>query len=234
MQQVRIRSGDISTTPRIAELPALLKYKNEDVVLKFCKEWDVSQTEAEDIFEDTKKFLYLAAHCKADCFSASIYHQFQIIDEMWHSFLQFTDQYADFCEAYLGGFLHHFPFSRSLLREQMKLLARTQQTFASYKQETFARQLAKTKDLLGDDTLIKWYGEYAHRYNVSQLNALRKPIEFDSTQLNIESLVTPEILALPKEKVLQFILDRKPIFNSVCGCSGKGCGAGCYCNSPHM
>ncbi len=132
--------------------------------------------EAEDIFEDTKKFLYLAAHCKADCFSASIYHQFQIIDEMWHSFLQFTDQYADFCEAYLGGFLHHFPFSRSLLREQMKLLARTQQTFASYKQETFARQLAKTKDLLGDDTLIKWYGEYAHRYNVSQLNALRKQV----------------------------------------------------------
>ncbi|MNO96686.1 hypothetical protein D3C76_883650 [compost metagenome] len=153
---------------------------------------------------------------------------------MWHSFIQFTEQYAEFCENHLGGFLHHFPFSRSLLKEQMKHLARTNQTFASFKQENFAKQLAKTKDIFGDDTLIKWYGEYAERYSVKNLNNLRNPIEFDSTQVDLEAQVTPEILALPKDQILKFIMDRKPILNTVCGCSGKGCGAGCRCNSPHM
>lgn len=31
------------------------------------------------------------------------------IDEVWHQFILFTPQYAEFCDKYLGSFLHHIP-----------------------------------------------------------------------------------------------------------------------------
>ena len=31
------------------------------------------------------------------------------IDDMWHTFLLFTKDYADFCEKYIGKYFHHSP-----------------------------------------------------------------------------------------------------------------------------
>ena len=31
------------------------------------------------------------------------------VDEVWHQFILFTRQYADFCQDTLGNFLHHNP-----------------------------------------------------------------------------------------------------------------------------
>jgi len=31
------------------------------------------------------------------------------IDEMWHTFILFTRDYAAFCEGHFGCFLHHVP-----------------------------------------------------------------------------------------------------------------------------
>ena len=31
------------------------------------------------------------------------------VDEIWHTFILFTHDYADFCEAVFGGYLHHKP-----------------------------------------------------------------------------------------------------------------------------
>ncbi|HEX9680976.1 MAG TPA: hypothetical protein VGA32_05950, partial [Anaerolineales bacterium] len=31
------------------------------------------------------------------------------IDEVWHAFILFTREYADFCQAVFGEFIHHVP-----------------------------------------------------------------------------------------------------------------------------
>jgi hypothetical protein len=36
----------------------LMQYKNEDVIHKFKEEWQLSEEEAKDIFDETKKFLF--------------------------------------------------------------------------------------------------------------------------------------------------------------------------------
>jgi len=231
MLQQRITSDAIVTPLRVADAQAVSQYKNEAVVLKFCKEWDVTREEAEELFEETKKFLLLAAQCQRECFSVSIYYQFQVIDEMWHTFLQFTDHYYAFCNEYMGGFLHHFPFSRNMLKEEIKHLAKHNMTFATQKQQDFAFQLRKTQQVLGDDTVIKWYGEYAQKFSIESLNARRKPLMLDDLQTDEQGRVNAEMLKLPKEQILKYILDRNVVLNNVCGCSGKGCGAGCMCNS---
>ena len=35
------------------------------------------------------------------------------VDEVWHTFILFTSDYAAFCEEVFGSFLHHQPASRS-------------------------------------------------------------------------------------------------------------------------
>ncbi|MCP3750486.1 hypothetical protein [Pseudomonas sp. SBB6] len=219
---------------KVASLHDVLQYQNSDITLKFCKEWDVSRSEADDIFTETKKFLYLAAHCQTECFTVSIYQPLQVIDEMWHTFLQFTDQYYHFCEHYMGGFLHHFPFTRTMLQQEIKSVSLAGTSFEKYKKEAFLAQINKTKEILGDETIIKWYGEYAHHYSIDRLNALRKPLAASETSRHSENLISAEVLAMPKEQILKFIMDRQSIVSVTCGCSGKGCGAGCACNSGHV
>ena len=34
------------------------------------------------------------------------------IDEMWHTFVLFTQPYAAFCQRYFGRFIHHAPSTR--------------------------------------------------------------------------------------------------------------------------
>lgn len=85
--------------------------------------------------------------------------------------------------------------------------------------------------MLGDDTVIKWYGEYAQKFSIESLNARRKPLMLDDLQTDEQGRVNAEMLKLPKEQILKYILDRNVVLNNVCGCSGKGCGAGCMCNS---
>ena len=43
-------------------LQDVLLYKNKSLIIKFCESYNVTTEEAEDIFTETKKFLYLAAN----------------------------------------------------------------------------------------------------------------------------------------------------------------------------
>ncbi|MBD8238356.1 hypothetical protein IFT96_18630 [Pseudomonas fluorescens] len=228
-------SSNVSNSPiKVASLQKIMQYENPDLIIKFCKEWSVSQDEAKDIFEETKKFIFLAAQCQTECFDISVYQQMQVIDEMWHTFLLFTDQYYHFCEEYLGGFLHHFPFTRKMLQQEIKHVSRSNISFEAYKQNSFRAQVLKTKEILGEDTVIKWFGQYAHKYSIENLNALRKPLVSSEASGKGTSQITSEILAMPKDHILKFIMDSRTILNVTCGCSGSGCGAGCACNSsPH-
>ena len=230
MLQQAINSS-VSVGPlSVSSLNNILQYRNEDLILKFCKEWDVTNEEAEDIFQETKKFLYLASTSQTECMNISIHQQIQVIDEMWHTFVLFTDQYYQFCEEYLGGFLHHFPFTRQMLRSEIKYVTATSGDFETYKREAFQTQILKIKDMLGQDTVLKWYGEYAMKYSIEKLNTLRRPLTFSEEGGQPASGISAEILALPKDEIFKIIMGSLTTGKN-CGCTGRGCGAGCSCNS---
>ncbi|MES2658028.1 MAG: hypothetical protein V4689_05390 [Verrucomicrobiota bacterium] len=85
-------------------------YINDDVIHRFKTKLDLTQVEAEQLFLDTKRFLYIcASHSDKGPFSPT-----EIIDKGWHEFLMFTFSYQQFCTEFLGKFVHHWPFTPSV------------------------------------------------------------------------------------------------------------------------
>lgn len=81
-------------------------YRNEKVLYRFQTKLSLDVGQAEMLFKDTKRFLYLCS-----CYR----HRGPLsptaaIDNGWHEFLMFTRDYQEFCEQYFGKFLHHCPF----------------------------------------------------------------------------------------------------------------------------
>jgi hypothetical protein len=70
---------------------------------------------------------------------------------MWHTFLLFTMDYADFCERYFGHFLHHVPGEAATESEAP--------VDGSAVRAQVERQFALVYDVLGEETLIAWYDQ---------------------------------------------------------------------------
>ncbi len=84
-------------------LEDVMKYENPDVVERIEKELGVTPQQAKALFDDLKRFLWLAAVTPPTTVPTPQ------IDEAWHRFVLYTKDYADFCNIYFGGFLHHAP-----------------------------------------------------------------------------------------------------------------------------
>lgn len=80
-----------------------LAYRNDLVIGRFMKTQKVSRQEADMVFTELMKFLYVCAHVPASSPPSGI------VDEMWHTFIMFTWDYYQFCVEYVGRFLHHQP-----------------------------------------------------------------------------------------------------------------------------
>jgi hypothetical protein len=157
------------TGGNMKELSNVLSYQNERVVNKFMSYFRVSKEEALDIFQEMLKWLWLCSKAKIERKngvhgvpkSLNVQSGMVVIDEYWHIFVLHTKDYADFCENYLGTFVHHFP-------SHLGFLAPTQA-------ET-ENQLTYIYDNFdGEVTLKKWYITYAEKYSPDNLSLLRKP-----------------------------------------------------------
>src|SRR4029079_4720599 len=73
------------------------------VVERIAYDLKFSVEKAQELFEDLKKFLCVAAVSNENTVPPPF------IDEAWHSFILFTKDYQLFCEKYFNNFLHHLP-----------------------------------------------------------------------------------------------------------------------------
>lgn len=73
---------------------------------KFASEEGITVDEARDTFEEVKRFLLLGSIVDASPAPSLP------IDRMWHSFILFTKDYAEFCTK-TGGFIHHRPLPQT-------------------------------------------------------------------------------------------------------------------------
>lgn len=86
-------------------LNRVLAYKNDALVHRFVTKLHLSQGDAEELFEDTKRFLFLCGGTKHEGPLAPP----EMVDEGWHNFILFTEDYAKFCHTHFGNFIHHRP-----------------------------------------------------------------------------------------------------------------------------
>jgi len=146
------------------KLSVVLTYRNEDVIDRFLALYNIEQSEAEKIFTETLKWLWLGN--KVD--GVFIDDSTLIIDEMWHNFILFTQEYEYFCMQNFGRYIHHQPEKRK------------QQDWYndSFNLEEHKHKLEKlyedVYDHLGEETLLTWYEEFSQKYSLENIKKLRR------------------------------------------------------------
>lgn len=151
-------------------LNEILSYTSEKTITRFLKLYDLEKQQAEDIFQETLKFLYLCAHNETQRLAGDqvpsmgiTYHMF-IIDEMWHAFILNTREYEAFCKKYLKQFVHHPPGYYSAYNDFKE----------DQESKEFKEKLSYIYDFLGEDTVVKWFSTYLDEYNFKKMKNFRK------------------------------------------------------------
>lgn len=86
----------------------VMDFRFDPLIDRMVDKFGWTQQKAEAVFEDMKRFLFLCGASTDGPFAPSA-----PIDEMWHNFILFTEDYHLFCRTYFKRFIHHRPRRRS-------------------------------------------------------------------------------------------------------------------------
>jgi hypothetical protein len=150
-------------------------YIHEETILRFMGGYEISRDEAEDIFHQMKKLLLLMNHYGKDEYIFT-HEPLWIIDEMWHTFILFTQDYQNFCLTYLGRFIHHDIVKRKQKQKIILGLEQKDSETVTIVSNAVQRLYELIYEYLGKETLIKWIDGYAKKYTIAYMNKIRKPI----------------------------------------------------------
>lgn len=151
------------------QLTQILTYRNPDVICRFTDLIDVSEDEAETLFSETLKFLYLSQQP-----GIFIPDELLILDEMWHNFILFTREYDAFCQQHFGRFVHHQPASKAEKMTNKTALEVDKDAARLEFNEKLEVMMSAVYDHLGEDTVIKWFSVYPQVYSTVNIKKLRK------------------------------------------------------------
>lgn len=154
-------------------LAGALAYEQPSLVARFISIYEVSEDEARELFDDLKRWLWLKA--QADAPFLEVTQDMQILDEMWHCFILFTEEYATFCETRLGPFVHHHPTTKIEEAAARAEFEAAPEAFMDRRKAALAAQYEYIFDRLGEDVLLRWYVEYPRRYDRAFFARAYKP-----------------------------------------------------------
>lgn len=147
----------------LPNLNELLQYKNPLVIRRFKRNFPAYADKAETLFTDMLKYLWLSNKHEQDKlankndqnlnFSTVMHREMRMIDEMWHTFILLTVDYAEFCQKYFGTFQHHVP-------EVGGDAENAQPIDADAFEDDLRLFLSYIYDHLGEETVRGWFSEY--------------------------------------------------------------------------
>jgi hypothetical protein len=150
------------------------------VIARFCDDFGVSFKDAEEVYIETLRWLWLCAYRlsdyqqgKVDTPRMPLASQAQVIDLMWHTFLLFSKDYSEFCETHFGFLLHHFPLSRADKAQLAEELATDPEAFREKRVAQLEPVYSYIYDVLGPEVLVRWMEEFPERYSNLKALALR-------------------------------------------------------------
>lgn len=163
---------------QVEDLESVLSYRNDAVVLRFVETWAVSRSEADELFQETMKWLWLSAKMVEaqargeNALGLAITPSTKLIDEMWHTFILFTRDYCEFCERFFKDYLHHCPTPQDEYERQISEYEASPDEFMAKQETRFEQQFEMVFDLLGEDTVVKWYDDYLSKYSDKNMQKL--------------------------------------------------------------
>ena len=166
----------------MANLSDVLAYNNQHIPHKFLESWDIPLAEAEDLFNETKKWLWLQATAFAERDAGGnppelfVDDSLAFLDEMWHCFILFTKPYHSFCEQYLGTYIHHAPTTKEEKDAMRAAFEANPDKVRADREAELEVMYTYIYDKLGEETLVKWFSDYPDRYTPEFMNQVRKPI----------------------------------------------------------
>jgi len=149
----------------LKSLEIVLAYHNDWVLKRFkktCYWFNGTEEEAVLIFEDLKRFLWLYAKIEQQRLTdpklglpdISIATNMEIIDEMWHSFILYTQFYSEFCEEHFGLYLHHpVPMEKFINNTKIHGNDKASEIFISEMIECVCEEF-------GEEVAIRWFDTY--------------------------------------------------------------------------
>lgn len=164
----------------LAPLHEVMAYQNLNVVRKFMEYWDVSEDEAQELFEETKKWLWMSADSISrreegeEMPELAITFSMTLLDEMWHTFILFTMEYKVFCHKYFGFYLNHAPTTWEQKEAAKAELESDPDGFLAKVEASTEAQYSYIYDVLGESTLVKWYSEWTDKVTPDYLSSIRK------------------------------------------------------------
>lgn len=147
-------------------LDKLLEYKNPAVLKLYEQNYPNNTLTAEQAFTETLKYLWLSQkhtlerhdnsnneNFPSQCFMPRSMRE---IDEMWHEFILFTEDYSNFCMQYFGAYMHHLPNIFDNMPRPRDVVEREIEKLLPY-----------IYDNLGEDTVRIWFAAYLDNVNDS-------------------------------------------------------------------
>ena len=140
-------------------LSQVLEYKNAAVLKLYQQNYPKHSLPADVAFREVLKYLWLTqkhAHdVKSNPDGANLprncimLRSMQEIDDMWHEFILFTEDYTDFCQRTFGHYIHHLPniFDNMPMERDAEM-------------NEIAKLLPYIFDNLGEDTMRIWFATY--------------------------------------------------------------------------
>ncbi|WP_065204384.1 hypothetical protein [Shewanella woodyi] len=173
-------------------LSEVLAYSNPAVEKRFMNIYGTDEAATSVIFNSAKKWLWLCYQRRQLGLDVklSIDTPLLVIDEMWHNFILFSNDYLSFCKRFFGHYIHHMPTTKTMERElKDSMQGKEPQVFA---QEMLAKkrwQYEFVYDQLGKEEFLLWYKEYPKKYTPNTLLNLA---------LEHQKLVNKEVVLIPE------------------------------------
>jgi hypothetical protein len=99
-----------------------MAYQHPRLIERLEERLGMTNAEAREKFADLKRFLYLCA------VSAESLAPTEQIDEVWHNFMLYSEDYARFCDTLCGGMIHHRPWNKAeVAASDWSIVQRTRQ-----------------------------------------------------------------------------------------------------------
>lgn len=140
----------------------ILTYRAPFLIEKLLKDAIIdSSEEGEQLFTEVKRWMILV---RLD--TSKVWQMYSLrIDEVWHQFVLFTDEYIKFCDFYFGSYFSHNPANAPGNNEKNDSLTGSFNAFKQLYEKTFSMELP---DLWFDEKSItinrRVLNDYAQKF----------------------------------------------------------------------
>ena len=95
--------------PNVELISKAMSFDMDHIIARYVEDEEVPTTVAEEHERELKRFLALCALNEGP----EKYGMRGPVDHLWHTFIMFTKEYHQFCDAVGGRFIHHSPEKKS-------------------------------------------------------------------------------------------------------------------------